>query len=211
MSVKREEAFLRSEWDGDLTNVSKIIHVKKRRVMVSVYYGQIVVSCMLGEVKNEKDIELHFALVNKRARGLGLGSMCVSLFCSLSFQNVKRVLVGAEKLEVYNRRTGEYEFMNKEVSPIVRFWRREGFKEITERRFGDDEHDIYHFHMTKAAFEERQLSIFTLTGNIRAALSSKKIGKLFPPTVTPRVPKIRLTAPWIGDFWVDCSAVSRSG
>merc|ERR1719474_1095890 len=53
-------------------------------------------------MRNEKEIELHWALVNKKTRGLGLGSRCVSIFCALSFQKVKRVLVGAEKLEVYN-------------------------------------------------------------------------------------------------------------
>jgi len=179
--------------------------------MVSVYYGQIVVACMLGEVKNEKDVELHFALVNKRARGLGLGSMCVSLFCCLCFQKIRRVLVGAEKLEVYNRRTREYEYMNKEVSPIVRFWRREGFQEITETRFGDDEHELFHFMMCKAHFEERELSMLAVTGNIQSALHDRKIAKLFPPTLTPRLPKIRLNAPWVGDYWVDCSAVARSG
>jgi len=211
MSVKREEAFLRREWDGDRTEISKIMKVKKRRVMLSVYFGQIVTAAILGEIRNDKDIELHFALVHKKMRGLGLGSLCVSLFCALSFQKVKRVLVGAEKLEVYNRRTRKYEFMNKDDSPVVRFWRREGFQEISEKRFGDDKHELYHFQMSKSKFEERHLSIFALTGSIQETLNSQEIANLFPTTKKPRVPKIRLNAPWIGDFYVDCSPVTLSG
>jgi len=210
MSVRREEAFLRSHWNEDLTFISKTINVKKRRVMVSVYYGNIIIAVMLGQV-NEKDIQLYFALVKKITRGMGLGSLCVSLFCSLSFQKAKRVLVGAEMLEVYNRKTRTYEFMNKEVSPVVRFWRREGFQEISEKEFGDDEHYLFPFKMSKSKFEKRQVSTFALTGAIQEAMSDRKFAKLFPKTMVPRVPKIRLNAPWIGDFWVDCSAVTRSG
>jgi len=211
MSVKREEAFLRSEWDGDLTSVSKSIKKKKVRVMVSVYYGQIIISVMVGQIINEKDIQLHFALVNKKTRGLGIGSRCVSLFCALCFQKAKRVLVGAEKLEVYNRSTRKYEFMDKEVSPVVRFWRREGFKEISRKKFGDEVHELFHFQMSKTRFQDKQVSVFALTGEIQEALSSREFAKLFPETIIPRVPKIRLNAPWLGDFWVDCSAVPRSG
>jgi len=212
MSVKREEAFLRNEWDEDLTNIAKSINIKKRRVMVSVYYGVIVIAVMLGEIRNEKEIDLHFALVNKKTRGLGLGSRCVSLFCALCFQKVKRVLVGAEKLEVYNRSTRTYEFMDKEVSPVVRFWRREGFEEISRKRYGGDELlEVFYFQMSKTTFQKKQVSLFALTGEIQQALSGKKFAKLFPETTTPRVPKIRLNAPWLGDFWVDCSAVPRSG
>jgi len=211
MSVKREEAFLRSEWDGDLTSVSKSIKKKKVRVMVSVYYGQIIISVMVGQIINEKDIQLHFALVNKKTRGLGIGSRCVSLFCALCFQKAKRVLVGAEKLEVYNRSTRKYEFMDKEVSPVVRFWRREGFKEISSKKFGDEEHEVFHFQMSKTRFQDKQVSVFALTGEIQEALSSREFAKLFPETIIPRVPKIRLNAPWLGDFWVGCKAVPRSG
>jgi len=211
MSVKREEAFLRNNWDEDLTAISKVIHVKKRRVMVSVYYGNIVVAVMLGELRNEKDIELHFALVKKQARGLGIGSLCVSLLCSLCFQKVKRVLVGAEKIMTYNRSTRRYEFVDKEVSPVVRFWRSKGFQEISDRKFGDLEYELFHFMMTKEMFEERQVSLFAVTGSIQQIMSSRKFANLFPPIMTPRVPRIRLNAPWSGDFWVDCSAVTRSG
>ena len=50
--------------------------------------------------------------------------------------------------------------------------------------------------MSKADFEERQLSMLAVTGNIKAALRGKKIARLFPPTLTPRLPKIRLNAPF---------------
>merc|ERR1719317_186907 len=83
-------------------------------------------------MRNDKEIEIHFALVDKRLRGMGLGSLCVSLMLSLCFQRAKKVFVGAEKITEFNNETGKIEFVDKNKSPVVRFWRREGFQEITE-------------------------------------------------------------------------------
>jgi len=51
MSIAREETFLRNEWDGDKTEISKLIKVKSRRIMISVYTGKIICAVMLAKCR----------------------------------------------------------------------------------------------------------------------------------------------------------------
>jgi len=51
MSVAREETFLRAEWDGDKTEISRLINVKSRRIMISVYCGKVLCAVMLARCR----------------------------------------------------------------------------------------------------------------------------------------------------------------
>jgi len=53
-AFRSEERFLRAEWDGDVSFVSKAINRKTKRVLISVRIGKCVVATLLGQKKKNR-------------------------------------------------------------------------------------------------------------------------------------------------------------
>lgn len=315
MSVAREETFLRAEWDGDKTEISRLINVKSRRIMISVYCGRVLCAVMLARcrvnpnarkprrspsvtkpkseaaaaiTKQRKpaqpaqsppeamatdgstgpqamatdesrpstpvdtmqiatraateeppqpqpmateatsrqsddaeerqlnfvpitvdDYEIDYALTDKRLRGQGLGSLCTELFLHILFCKAKKVFVGAEELEWSDER-GQTFYVPQCDSPVLKYWSRIGFKRCTVEEFGADEMQHIPLMMTLDEYNKRRKqSIFEHVNQILNAMRCERIQERLPGYSTFREPKIRICTPWLGDFWVDCTRVSK--
>jgi len=154
------------------------------------------------------DYEIDYALTDKRFRGLGLGSLCTELMLNVLFSKAHNIFVGGEELEWYDRGTKYY--LPDWQSPVFKYWDRLGFKKCTVEEFGHDEMDHIPFRMTLEEYKARpKKAMYKLVNKILIKLGSPEFLKRLPKSRAPRECKVRISTPWLGDFWIDANSLDN--
>merc|ERR1711939_209930 len=122
------------------------MHKLSTRTFVSAYVGRICVGVlMLNKFpKRGGKWEIANAVVDPRARKMGLGKHLATLSMQLAFrEGCKELILGAELLESQHPETGKKIFQKKKDSGAYLFWRHKmGFKQMPMQ-------DYHHIHGEK--------------------------------------------------------------
>jgi GNAT superfamily N-acetyltransferase len=203
-SVKREVNLLIKEYDGEKTYIKKNMWKLGSRRFVSVYCGRICVGVIMMNILKDGSWQIANAVVDKRARGKGLGKLVAQVALRSAFTvGAKRVYLGAELNQVENGDGTTREQKPKE-SGAFRFWsnlrfRRIGMKEYSKVMRQRGLYGVIPMKMTirsKAVYdlphlEETLQELFPKLNEISEEIDGKS-----------RIPMLRLCTSEIGDVKV---------
>lgn len=211
-SVKREVNLLTREYTGEVTYIKKSMWKLKSRRFVSVYCGRICIGVIMMNILKDGSWNLANAVVDKRARGKGLGKLVAQAALRSAFTvGAKKMYLGAELNEVENSDGTTREETPKE-SGAFRFWNKLHFKRIGMKEYrkvmrDKDLYGVVPMKMTirsKAVFDLPHLEdtiqeIFPKLKEISRDIDGKE-----------RVPMLRMCTSEIGDVKIMENQGARS-